>query len=278
MTHGADHRTVSKGKRRRLALASALAAGLLTAGLATGPAFAAEDADDTDPAATEMATSSAISGALADETGSDSSEATPIAKVAAMAAYLASTPDDDADPDPAAAASLTYTTLGITTQMQQKPYWCGPAAGRAALTAFGVTKSQSTLASAMKTDRNGTYAHDIPIVLNHAQGRNPYVDNRITTSAKFLFGQVKTDVHKYKAPLIPLVQGHSLPLWSSNGYHGLHFITLYGYGSDGVSIKYFDPADADVLYGRHVVNRKYVYAAMNARYGSDGKATNELVW
>jgi hypothetical protein len=27
-----------------------------------------------------------------------------------------------------------------------------------------------------------------------------------------------------------------------------------------------------------VVNRKYVWAAMNANYGGDGKADNELVW
>lgn len=278
MKHVAHQRAASTGKRRRLALTCALAAGLLTAGVATGPAFAAEGADDTDAAATEMATSNSISGALVDETGADSSESANWAKMAELAVEQASVPDDDSDPDPLTAARTTYTTLDITTQMQQKAYWCGPAAGRAALTAFGVTKSQSTLAGAMHTNSGGTYAHNIPIVLNHSQGKNPYVDNRITSSAKFLFGQVKTDVHKYKAPLIPLVQGHSLPLWTSNGYHGLHFITLYGYGSDGVSIKYFDPADANELYGRHVVNRKYVYAAMNAQYGSDARATDELVW
>lgn len=115
--------------------------------------------------------------------------------------------------------------------------------------------------------------------MNAYQSRNIYHDSKSTDSAKNLFARVQVDVdYQWKAPLIPLVQAHSLPNWSSAGYHGWHFISLYGYGSDGTSIKYFDPIDDNALYGRHVVNRKYVWAGMNAKYGSDGKADNELVW
>ncbi|MFE9604580.1 C39 family peptidase [Streptomyces hokutonensis] len=275
-------------RRNRLGLACALAVGVLTAGLVAGPAFAADDADgpdDTDPSSTEMATSSALSGAItddADEAASDTEgKAAATAKSLRVIAALATLPDDDdatTTDDSGATAAVTYKTLTITTQMQQRSYWCGPAAGRATLTAFGVTKTQGALATSMRTTVGGTAASKIYTTLNTYESRNFYYDDKGTASAKYLFARVKTDIGSLKAPVIPLVQGHSLPIWTSNGYHGLHFISLYGYGSDGVSIKYFDPADADVLYGRHVVNRKYVYAAMNAKYGSDSKADNELVW
>ncbi|MGW2786904.1 C39 family peptidase [Streptomyces populi] len=282
----AHQRTSPAGKRRhRLAISCALAATLLSAGLATGPAFAADDADgpdDTDLAVTEMATTNSIAGALVDD-GSETDPADPApdawTKTVEVARAQALLSDDDGDPDAAVSAAVTYKTVGITTQMQQKAYWCGPAAGRAALTGFGVTKAQSTLASDMRTNSHGTYASKIPAALNKYQSRNHYWDSKSTSSALNLFGTVQVNVGgRYKAPLVPLVQGHSLPLWSRNNYHGLHFITLYGYGSDGVTLKYFDPADANVLYGRHSVNRKYVYAAMNASYSGDAKADNELVW
>jgi hypothetical protein len=274
--------------RNRLGIACALAVGVLTAGLVAGPAFAADDSegtDDTDLSSTEMATSDALSGAItddADEAASDTEgKAAASAKSLRVISELATVPDDDATTtdDSGATAAVTYKTLTITTQMQQRSYWCGPAAGRATLTAFGVTKTQGSMATSMRTTVGGTAASRIYSVLNTYQSRNHYYDDKGTATAKYLFARVKTDIGgSYKAPLIPLVQGHSLPIWTSNGYHGLHFISLYGYGSDGVSIKYFDPADADVLYGRHVVNRKYVYAAMNAKFGSDTKADNELVW
>ncbi|MFB7248720.1 hypothetical protein CW362_31450 [Streptomyces populi] len=277
-----QHASPAGKRRRRLAISCALAATLLSAGLATGPAFAADDADgpdDTDLAATEMATTDSISGALVDDAGEADSGSMPWAKAAELAKAEAVLSADDGDPDAAVAASVTYHTVSITTQMQQKSYWCGPAAGRAALTGFGVTKAQSTLAGDMRTNSHGTYASKIPAALNKYQNRNNYWDSKTTSSALNLFGTVQVNVGgRYKAPLVPLVQGHSLPLWSRNNYHGLHFITLYGYGSDGVTLKYFDPVDANALYGRHSVNRKYVYAAMNARYGGDAKADNELVW
>ncbi|WP_132799873.1 C39 family peptidase [Streptomyces aquilus] len=271
--------------RHRPGVVCALVSGLLAVGLVTGPAFAADDIegpDDTDPASTEMATSSFINGARVDDAGEADGTSTEWAKQIKLAVIEASLPDDDdatTTDASGATAAVSYNTIGITTQMQQKHYWCGPAAGRAALTAFSVTKAQSTLATKMHTDSDGTYASKIPAALNAYQSRNGYKDSKNTSSAKDLFARVKINVDGgWKAPLIPLVQGHSLPIWSSNGYHGLHFITLYGYGSDGVSLKYFDPVDANALYGRHAVNRKYVWAAMNANYGGDGKADNELVW
>ncbi|MFF4020167.1 C39 family peptidase [Streptomyces sp. NPDC001843] len=274
--------------RRRLALVGALTAGLLTTGLATGPAFAADDSegpDDTDASSTEMATSNAISGAItdaADDAASDTEGKDAVsAKAWRVAAETVGLPDDDATATDAsgATAAVTYKTLTITTQMQKRSYWCGPAAGRATLTAFGVTKDQGAMAASMHTTVAGTYASKIYPALNTYESRNHYYDDKTTKSAKDLFARTKVDVGSaFKAPLIPLVQGHSLPMWNNVGYHGLHFISLYGYGSDGVSIKYFDPIDATALYGRHVVNRKYVYAAMNARYDNDGKADNELVW
>jgi hypothetical protein len=272
-------------QRKRLGIACALAVGVLTAGLVAGPAFAADDTDgpdDTDASSTEMATSSFVNGALADDAGEADGDSLEWSKLARLVITEGQVPDDDdatGTDASGATAAVTYKQLTITAQMQQRSYWCGPAAGRAALTAFSVTPSQSTLATKMKTNSDGTYASKIPGVLNSYQSRNTYHDSKSTDSSKNLFARVQVDVaNGWKAPLIPLVQGHSLPIWSSNGYHGLHFISLYGYGSDGVSIKYFDPVDANVLYGRHVVNRKYVYAAMNAKYGSDAKADNELVW
>ncbi|MFJ3308985.1 C39 family peptidase [Streptomyces sp. NPDC086549] len=282
MMSEAHQRTSPAGKRRRLlTISCALAATLLSAGIATGPAFAADDsdsADDTDASSTEMATTNSISGALLDDGSVTDSTTLPVAKAIALVREEAELSDDDGDSDAAVAASTTFKTLSITTQMQQKAYWCGPAAGRATLTAFGVTKSQSTLASDMKTNSNGTYASKIPAVLRNYESRNPYLDTTGTSSAKNLFARLKTDVNTYKAPMIPLVEGYALPLWKRNGFHGMHFITLYGYGSDGVTIKYFDPVDENSLYGRHTVNRKDVYTAMNASYTGDGKADNELVW
>ncbi len=189
---------------------------------------------------------------------------------AALTAQQASTRSTSAA---TAAAAVTYTNLTITGQMQVAPSWCGPAAARATLTAYGVTQSQTHLASLLGTTAgDGTYASAIPGVLNSFQSDNSYFDSQTTSSSSDLYSRVVVDVDSYQAPLIPLIEGQDLPLWEENGEHGHHFVTLYGYGSNDAFISYDDPIDDSAMYGRHVTNKTYMWAAMN-----DG-VDNELVW
>jgi hypothetical protein len=171
-----------------------------------------------------------------------------------------------------AAATVTYTTLSVTGQMQQKSYWCGPASVRMALSVFGVTQSQTTLAGDLGTTSSGTYASNMPAVLNRYQSSNAYADSKTTSSSTDLFGRVKLNVSSYRAPLIPLVEGGDLPLWAANGYTGHHFVTLYGYASNDAWIQYDDPINVDAMYGKHVTNKSYLYSGM-----TDG-VDDELVW
>lgn len=164
-----------------------------------------------------------------------------------------------------AAKKLTYTTVAITGQRQQKDEWCGPGAVRAALTGFGVSVKQSTLASEMHTsDTTGTSIDYIPTGLVDHEGRNNYLEIQAQSATDF-WTHIVTDIAKpYRAPLIPLVQGGDLPIWKAHHYSGHHFVTIYAYGNDKIHIKYFDPLATDPMYGKHSLDFRTMYYAMIA--------------
>lgn len=157
----------------------------------------------------------------------------------------------------------TWTVVPVTGQMQQQTEWCGPAAVRAALSSFGKLPSQKTLATQLNTnDKTGTEVSNLPAVLLKHESHNNYSVIQVQNWTDFI-AHVVTDLGtKYRAPLIPLIKGADLPLWKANGYYGSHFIVINGYKSDKVHLKYFDPADADVLYGKHVVDGRAIYQAL----------------
>jgi hypothetical protein len=166
--------------------------------------------------------------------------------------------------------AITYHNLRIAVQMQQHPEWCVPAATRAILTHFGQVLSQTAIARAEGTGAHGTALSRVPAVLNAHQGYNGYVIVH-PTSASNLFSRVHDDIQSWNSPMLAGVRGKYLPIWAANNYNGYHAETLYGYASDGTTLQYFDPLDATPMYGRHVVNKSDMYAAMTAN-------GNDLVW
>jgi hypothetical protein len=46
---------------------------------------------------------------------------------------------------------------------------------------------------------------------------------------------------------------------------------LYGYGSDNSSIEYFDPLDANPMYGEHIASKTAIYTGLTDEQ-------NDLVW
>jgi len=65
--------------------------------------------------------------------------------------------------------------LNIEYQVQQTGYWCGPAATRVALSAWGVPPSQQALAQELGTTTNGTdWIGQITEVLNEHLGAGTY--------------------------------------------------------------------------------------------------------
>lgn len=59
------------------------------------------------------------------------------------------------------------TVLNTTWQAQPNGYWCGPASIKIALGAFGIKTTQTAMAKEAKTDRDGTWLHQMARVMDY---------------------------------------------------------------------------------------------------------------
>lgn len=59
------------------------------------------------------------------------------------------------------------TVLDTTWEAQPNGYWCGPASIKIALDAFGIKTTQAAMAKEAKTDRDGTWLHQMARVLDY---------------------------------------------------------------------------------------------------------------
>jgi hypothetical protein len=166
-------------------------------------------------------------------------------------------------------ASVTFTKVSVSGQMQQFLNWCVPTSSQTTLTGFGVSKSQTVLAHLEGTAPSGTAMSKVSPVLNSYETRNHYILSNDTSSASNLFVRAQVNIspsYSWRAPLIPGMEGNALPLWKSAGMSGYHAITIYGYGSDGSSLQYADPINDTRAYGLHVASSTDIYRGMQDIY------------
>jgi hypothetical protein len=148
--------------------------------------------------------------------------------------------------------TATSATVHYTLQAQANDWYCGPAATRTALTSWGKTYSQSTLAADLGTTTDGTNsAADVTRVLNKLTGTGYYATKWISgynaTSAQKAL--LKSDV------VFDISRGHAIVanvLGNANGaapydYSDGHYLTIVGYRDSGAVSVIADPA-----YGGHV--------------------------
>ncbi|WP_432975268.1 C39 family peptidase [Dactylosporangium sp. CA-233914] len=169
-------------------------------------------------------------------------QATPGAKATQTQSQAA----PSASPATPAEKDLTYQFA-----WQENYYFCGPAATRIALTARGLTPSQSQVAQSLGTTVNGTNSsQDTARALNQITGTSFY-------SAHFIAGQTATDADVAalkQAVLHAITQGYAVVAniagstvddsGHSHSYSGGHYLTIVGYRDNGDTVKIADPADA----------------------------------
>jgi hypothetical protein len=156
----------------------------------------------------------------------------------------------------ASPATATSATVSYTMQAQVNDYYCGPAATRIALTSWGKTYSQATLAKDLGTTTAGTdSAADTTRVLNNLAGNGYYETkwipgyNATAAQAALLKSDVVFDVSRGHA-LVANVLGNANGAAPYN-YPGGHYVAIVGYSSSGATTKIADPA-----YGGHVYSMK----------------------
>ncbi|MFI5912619.1 C39 family peptidase [Dactylosporangium sp. NPDC051541] len=134
---------------------------------------------------------------------------------------------------------------------QENFYFCGPAATRIALTARGLTPSQSQVAQALGTTVNGTNSSaDTTRALNEYTASGFY-------SSHFIRGQAASegDVAELKQSVVHAIgNGYAVVAniagstvddgGHAHAYPGGHYLTIVGYRDGGDTVKIADPADA----------------------------------
>ncbi|GHJ47362.1 hypothetical protein Cs7R123_47040 [Catellatospora sp. TT07R-123] len=136
-----------------------------------------------------------------------------------------------------AATAKTLTTYSF--QAQQTGYWCGPAATRLALTQRGYAPSQSSLASTLPTDVNGTDSiTQVMRVLNsYANVNNWYehkvVNNNSAAEQNLLKYDIVFDVDRNYALVLNVRGGRTDTAGTYHNYPGGHYLTVVGYTSSG---------------------------------------------
>jgi len=95
-----------------------------------------------------------INGILPEASDDEAPEAPPAEKEASVEALNKESTEKSATT--LASAAVTYTTVSVTGQMQVEASWCVPASARMTLSAFGVIKTQTTLANLLGTTSAGT--------------------------------------------------------------------------------------------------------------------------
>ncbi|GAA2392929.1 C39 family peptidase [Dactylosporangium salmoneum] len=251
--------------RRRIPLVAASAAVLaVAAGLGVAGLEHASSTSTTPAASTVQA---ADAQALAGEpsTGSPGAHDTPAAPQQQRDAAPATT---KAAPAPTSTSASTHSAApthtasptptipvqkDLTYQFawQENYYFCGPAATRIALTAKGLSPSQSEVAQSLGTTVNGTNSSD-----DTTRALNAYLKTDFY-KAHFITGQAATqaDIAELKAAVVNAVsQGYAVvaniagtttdDAGHSHSYDGGHYLTIVGYRDSGQTVKIADPADA----------------------------------
>lgn len=144
---------------------------------------------------------------------------------------------------PAAAKTLPFTWYG-----QETYYYCGPGSTKMALSARISPPSQSSLASYMGTDADGT--DDISNVvgaLNHYLGttwyeRKPVNDPPTQAQRDLLKQDLVFDIDRGYALVANVVSGWRPPGYPSGTIY--HYVAVVGYADDGNSAVIADPAGA----------------------------------
>lgn len=166
----------------------------------------------------------------------------------------------------------------LNVPLYQQPnypnYYCGPACTQMALSYFGISISQSTLAGSayLNTDVDeGTYVYKIENVLNGFLGGQAY-QSVLTTQIPFFVG-MKYSIDK-NLPVICHVHTSSLPNY--NGYGCNHYVIVTGYFTvhgtqngigDVDQVYYNDPHNNNNFFGQYVCTYYEMTKAINDRAG-----------
>jgi hypothetical protein len=134
--------------------------------------------------------------------------------------------------------------------LQPNGWYCGPAATRIALSAYGHTPSFDDLANDLGTTMAGTNSiYDVTRVLNYNYGYDRYrsveISNRGATpeQVKRLRAHVVQSITKGD-PVVANIAGTVVDtIGEVHSYPGGHYLTITGYGEGGNLITITDPAD-----------------------------------
>ena len=176
--------------------------------------------------------------------------------------------------------------LAYEFQLQQTPYWCGPAAVRVALSCRGLIMSQRDLAAELGTTTAGTDSSaDVVRVLNAHLGTGAY-------GARYLPDQDATpdEQAELKTALIAAIDaGYGLvcnvvgtirPLdGGSYTYNGGHYVTVTGYRNGGDEVFVADIAarqywTTTARLGTWIASRGYAYPLVTAAHPVTGEGVD----
>ena len=159
----------------------------------------------------------------------------------------------------------SYAHTGLAPQYQQRTYWCGPASGDSALSSAGISITQSTMATYMKTSTKGTYEGNMPPAMNRY--RDWYIADTVSSPSDLMNKDVE-DTYYVGLAFVIFTQGSGLPWWQQHNFTGQHAVTVYGYytGSGG-GVYMWDPLN-ESWAGYHTLGLAKTYAAMGGNgYG-----------
>lgn len=243
---------------RSLALTTAIAGLLVSAGTAHADDIAWKAAHDTDPhlaltsEQVEMTKQKRLAELRFDAAGSASAGAGTLAAgdgAFASPWMVCGSTCGGGGSYPSSASLVANQTPQATS------YWCGPASVHEALDAVGIGLSQSAAASALRTTTSGTAwsgggtspsGYPVPDVLNRYQSRNYYVPQSVVSATS-------SAINTYENDLKMDIYGLSVPLvgdaWEVvNGPHLVghpnqtifHWFEIRGYKNSGASTMYED--------------------------------------
>ncbi len=143
-----------------------------------------------------------------------------------------------------------FAVLNIEYQVQQTGYWCGPAATRVALSAWGAPPSQQALAQELGTTTNGTdWIGQITQVLNEHLGPGTYVttempnDPPTPAEREQLWSDIMRSIHAgypVVANIVAPASNHPPGYPSSTIYH---YFAVAGYDSNARKVYIADSAN-----------------------------------
>ncbi len=147
-------------------------------------------------------------------------------------------------------------SIAANQASQETSYYCGPASVHEALGALGVSLSQATAASALRTTTSGTAwsgggtspsGYPVPDVLNRYQSRNYYVPQPVSSATSNAIqtyeNDLEMDISSIRAPLVG--DAWEVP----GGYHLVghpgneqifHWFEIRGYYGSGRTALYED--------------------------------------